>query len=150
MLNFIENLGKRTDLNISYTITLDADRRAVTRQKVITDEHQEVGILLNIGQVMQVNDILATEDGIYARIAAPLQKLIKATASDYLSFAKACYHLGNRHCKLQIEDKYVLFEYDKNLADLCIKLNLQVEQVESIFEPESNVTAHHHHHHEHS
>ena len=53
-----------------------------------------------------------------------------------LQMARACYHLGNRHVALQITEKFVRYQADYVLDDLCHGLGLTVVSEDAPFEPE--------------
>ena len=90
--------------------------------------------------------------------------------NDALQMARACYHLGNRHVALQITEKFIRFQADHVLDELCHGLGLTVVSEDAPFEPEpgaygdyghvqghshndsdgdAHSHSHHHHNHDH-
>ncbi len=52
-------------------------------------------------------------------------------------FAKACYHLGNRHVPLQILEGELRFQEDHVLEKMLVQLGLLPKREQQPFEPES-------------
>ena len=72
--------------------------------------------------------------------AAP-EKLIEAVAASPLLFARAAYHLGNRHVPVQIlptdNGGKLRFQTDHVLAEMVKGLGCTVSETEAPFQPES-------------
>ena len=64
--------------------------------------------------------------------------------------AKACYHLGNRHMPLQIEDDFLAYQKDHVLDEMVLNLGLTVTHAMRAFEPESGAYESHSTEHSHS
>jgi urease accessory protein len=65
-------------------------------------------------------------------------------------FARACYHLGNRHVKVQVGERWLRISPDHVLEQMLGQLGLRLEPEEAVFVPESGAYAggsHGHHHH---
>lgn len=153
MIEFTEKLetGKTEALT---TLTLPLDLRQKSRQRVTLDNGEEAAIYLKRGTVLQNDDLLLGENETVIRVKAAEETLSEATCSDPLLFARACYHLGNRHMPLQIETGRILFLHDHVLDDMLRGLGLEVNTVSEPFEPEPGAyggkagnTGHHHHAH---
>ena len=73
-------------------------------------------------------------------LAAP-EKLIEAVASDPQLFARAAYHLGNRHVPVQIVAESgggrLRFQADHVLAEMVRGLGCPVIETEAPFQPEA-------------
>lgn len=135
------------------TLTLDLDSRLKSRAQVTLDDGREVGLTLPRGQILRGGDLLASEDGsCVVRIVAAPETVSTARAEDPLLLARVCYHLGNRHVPLQIENGWVRYQHDHVLDDMARGLGATVSCEQAPFEPEAGAYqsaphGHHHHHH---
>jgi len=106
----------------------------------------EAGIFLERGSVIRPYDILEDErGGVRVQVLPEPEEVVTAKARDWLSFAKACYYLGNRHAPLEIGELEFSFLPDGVLEDLCRRLGLEVAHSTRPFVPEEGAYAHHHH-----
>ncbi len=129
------------------SVVLPSERRAVVRQKVALSNGGEAGIFLERGSVIKPYDILEDEGGsVRVQVLPEPEEVVTAKAKDWLSFAKACYYLGNRHAPLEIRELEFSFLPDGVLEDLCRRLGLEVAHATRPFVPEEGAYAHHHHH----
>ena len=116
---------------------------------------REAGIFLERGDHLHDGDKLAAEDGsaVVGILAAP-EQLIEAVADSPLLFARAAYHLGNRHVPVQIlpteNGGKLRFQTDHVLAEMARGLGCSVSEVEAPFQPESGAYGAHGGHHHHS
>lgn len=150
MLLFKTNAGplKEGSQLPKLTLRLDYGQRASYRLRTTSDDGSEVGIILpRASRLCRPHDVLVAEDGTQALIKAANEDLIEAQTSDPLLFARACYHLGNRHLPLQITADALYFAPDKVIEDLCLKLGLALKKVKRPFEPESGAYNEHSHSH---
>lgn len=155
-------LNQRTTAPATDSVALAYDERKRSRLKVTLASGREAGIFLERGDHLHDGDRLAAEDGsaVVEILAAP-EKLIEAVADSPLLFARAAYHLGNRHVPVQIlpteSGGKLRFQTDHVLADLVRGLGCAVSETEAPFQPESGAYGsnsgshggHHHHHGEH-
>lgn len=159
MLQFTERADAASAA--SATVTLPIDRREKSRLRVTLSDGREAGIILARGECLQHGDKLATGDGETIEVVAAAEKLSRVNCRDAHSFARACYHLGNRHVPVQIAaaDRdsglvgTVSYLHDHVLDDMLRGLGLQVESVEGAFEPEPGAYGgghRHAHDHDHS
>jgi len=84
------------------TVTLPIDKRIKCRLKVVLDDGRDAGIFLDRGDSLQHGDKLQSADGLVVEVLAADETVSVACCEDPLLFARACYHLGNRHVPLQI------------------------------------------------
>ena len=134
--NLNQNLDQSAQPADDY-ITLPFELRQKGRFKAISDQGLELGVFLERGQVLAHNDRLQAEDGrIFAVVAKP-ESVVTAYANDWPSFARACYHLGNRHVTLQLGDCWLRFQPDHVLEHLAEHLGLRLEVGDAPFHPES-------------
>lgn len=136
------------------TLTLPLDLRQKSRQRVTLDNGEEAGLFLPRGTALKAGDHLVSENESTAvKVQAAAENLSLASCESTLLFARACYHLGNRHMPLQIEEGRILYLHDHVLDDMLRGLGLEVERVSAPFEPEpgayggSAAQAGHHHDH---
>lgn len=146
-------LNQRTTAPATDSVALAYDERKRSRLKVTLASGVEAGIFLERGDHLHGGDKLVAEDGsaVVDILAAP-EKLIEAVADSPLLFARAAYHLGNRHVPVQIlpteNGGKLRFQTDHVLADMVRGLGCSVAETEAPFEPESGAYgAHGGHHH---
>ena len=148
-------LTRRTPLPPIDTVALVYDERKRSRLKVTLASGREAGIFLERGDHLHGGDrLLAEDETTVVEIVAAPEKLIEATADTPLLFARAAYHLGNRHVPVQIvptdNGGTLRFQTDHVLADMVRGLGCAVVETEAPFQPESGAygshSGHHHHH----
>ena len=146
-------LNQRTALAATDSVALVYDERKRSRLKVTLASGSEAGIFLERGDHLHGGDCLLAENGtaVVEIVAAP-EKLIEATADTPLLFARAAYHLGNRHVPVQIvptaHGGLLRFQTDHVLAEMVKGLGCVVAETEAPFQPESGAYgAHGGHHH---
>lgn len=141
MLKFIKKIDTT---NFDYTICLDYERREKARIKTNIVENGEVaGIFMSRGIVLQDGDLITTSDGVVAKIIAKKENVSSVYTQNILLFAKACYHLGNRHVKLEINDNSLHYQPDTVLNTMLENFGLEVIMEQRIFNPE--IGAYHSH-----
>ena len=146
-------LNQRTQQPATDSVALAYDERKRSRLKVTLTSGAEAGIFLERGDHLRGGDKLAAENGsaIVEILAAP-EKLIEAVADNPLLFARAAYHLGNRHVPVQIlpseSGGKLRFQTDHVLADMVRGLGCSVSETDAPFQPESGAYGSHgaHHH----
>lgn len=150
-------LNQRTTAPATDSVALAYDERKRSRLKVTLASGQEAGIFLERGDHLHGGDKLAAENGaLVVEILAAPEKLIEAAADSPLLFARAAYHLGNRHVPVHIlptpEGGLLRFQTDHVLAEMVKGLGCTIRECEAPFQPESGAYgAHgggHGHHHE--
>ena len=136
MLTLTENLG-HSHADVSDTLTLPLETRVRGRFKAVTDSGADAGVFLERGRCLLHGDVLKAEDGTLVSVLAAPEELIEATASDWLLFAKAVYHLGNRHAAMEIGPLWCRFKPDHVLEDLAAHLGLATTAISAPFQPET-------------
>lgn len=148
-------LNKKTDLPATDAVALAYDERKRSRLRVILASGAEAGIFLERGEQLLGGDRLQAENSSSViEIQAAPERLIQARTDDALLFARAAYHLGNRHVPVQIlpdaQGGRLLFQTDHVLADMVRGLGCTVTETEAPFQPESGAYGGHggsHHQH---
>ncbi|WP_158971458.1 urease accessory protein UreE [Paraglaciecola sp. L3A3] len=136
MLQAYERLQHTHD-PIDDSITLDHDTRKKARIKIKTDKGLDLGIFMERGHPLLVGEVLKTECGKLIEIKGQAEPVSTAIGTDWLTFSKVCYHLGNRHTVLQVGELWVRFKPDHVLEQLAEKYGLSVNHTPAIFEPEN-------------
>ncbi len=138
-------LNKRTTAPATDSVALAYDERKRSRLKVTLASGTEAGIFLERGDHLHGGDKLAAEDGsaVVEILAAP-EKLIEAAADSPLLFARAAYHLGNRHVPVQVSSDRLVLGYDPVLADMVVGLGARITRTWAPFEPEAGAYGHGH------
>jgi urease accessory protein len=150
-------LNQRSTVPATDSVALAYDERKRSRLKVTLASGREAGIFLERGDHLHDGDKLAAEDGaaVVEILAAP-ERLIEALADSPLLFARAAYHLGNRHVPVQIlpsaSGGRLRFQTDHVLAEMVRGLGCTVSESEAPFQPESGAYGAHggHHHPDHA
>ncbi|SJM96526.1 urease accessory protein UreE [Crenothrix polyspora] len=117
-------------------VTLPYDARQKSRLLSKTDSGIKIGMSLPRGQVLRQGFVLTGSDHFRVRINAAPEALSIVRTEDALQFARACYHLGNRHVALQILPGELRFLTDHVLDQMLVGLGLTVTHDVLPFEPE--------------
>ncbi|MGR9045476.1 MAG: urease accessory protein UreE [Gammaproteobacteria bacterium] len=126
-------------------LTLPFESRQKSRLKAVTDSGREVGLFLDRGLILRSGMVLTGPDGFTVIIKAADEPLSVLRSDDPLQFARACYHLGNRHVPLQIQAGELRYLSDHVLDHMLEGLGLNVVHAVLPFEPEAG--AYHTHEH---
>lgn len=145
MITISEKLTQaETDgLDINDTICLPFDERKRGRLKTVTASGEDVGIFVERGEVMRDGTVLKAESGELFKIVAADEEVTTASTADAHLFARACYHLGNRHVPLQVGDGWLRYQNDYVLDDMLRQLGLDVQHEQAPFEPENGAYGEH-------
>lgn len=125
------------DAVVDDILTLPFDLRQKSRFSAVTDTGKEVGLFYPRGQMFRSGIILTGDAGVNIRIKAAAEAVSVMRNNNALTFAKACYHLGNRHVSLQILEAELRFLSDHVLDHMLEGLGLTVEHEQLPFEPEA-------------
>lgn len=126
-------------------VTLPYESRQKSRLLTNTDSGAQIGLFLPRGQVLRKGYVLTGPDHYRVRVDAAPESLSVVRTDDTLQFARACYHLGNRHVALQILPGELRFLSDHVLDHMLEGLGLAVIHEVLPFEPEQG--AYHSHGH---
>jgi urease accessory protein len=133
------------------TLTLPYELRQKSRLRASLDNGEEIGLMLPRGTVLRGGDYLKSENGKVILVKAADEVVSTVHEKNPTLFARACYHLGNRHVPLQIGEGWLRYLHDHVLDDMVQGLGLQVSCERAPFEPEAGAYGggHQHHHHDH-
>ena len=153
MLEIIERIEECTDAS-STSLTLPFEQRQKSRLRVTLDNGNEAALILERGTVLRHGDLLRATDGQVIKVHAAFEAVSIVSESNNNLLSRACYHLGNRHIPLQIEDGWLRYLRDHVIDDMVRSLGLSVKHKEAPFEPEvgayqNNSTHQHSHPHSH-
>ncbi|MDD2722542.1 MAG: urease accessory protein UreE [Methylovulum sp.] len=118
-------------------LTLPFEARQKSRLPACTDGGVKVGLFLQRGQYLRSGVVLTGTEKFNVMIKAAPESLSVVHTDDALLFARACYHLGNRHIALQIMPGELRFLSDHVLDHLVEGLGLTVTHEDLPFEPEA-------------
>ncbi|MFM2482077.1 urease accessory protein UreE [Celerinatantimonas sp. YJH-8] len=128
-------------------VALDYEQRDKGRQKLVAENGEELRLFLERGKVLQIGELLEAKTGELVRVIGAIEEVCEARCEDWQTFAKACYHLGNRHVRLQVGDRWLRMKPDHVLEQMLELLGLKLSHSQQIFEPESGAYSHGHHAH---
>ena len=142
MLQFTQRV--ENTLTAPNTVTLPIEKRVKSRIRVTLDDGRDAGIVLPRGEQLRSGDKLQSTDGEVVEVLAADESLSLVRCTSALEFARACYHLGNRHVPVEILPSdpafglvgTVTFLHDHVLEDMLRGLGLTVESVSAPFNPE--------------
>ena len=157
-LEVFERLGTHYHATVDARVVLSHEQRDKGRLKVTSSDGAEVRIFLERGSPLQVGEFLRTRCGKHVLIEGAYENVVTATCKDWFTFSRACYHLGNRHVKVQLGlepgkgliepvRKWLRILPDHVLEEMLELLGLELSHEIDIFNPESGAYSHGHHHH---
>ena len=135
MLEITERIEKSTE-EITVSLTLPFEQRQKSRLRVTLDNGHEASLILDRGSVLRHGDLLRANSGETIEVCAALEVVSVVRESNSHLLSRACYHLGNRHVPLQIEDGLISYLKDHVLDDMVRLLGLKVDHLSASFEPE--------------
>jgi urease accessory protein len=126
-------------------LTLVFQDRQRSRLRVVLSSGQEAALLLPRGTVLRGGDTLALSDGRVVLVEAAPETVSTVTSLDPTRFARAAYHLGNRHVPLQVGEGFLRYLHDHVLDGMVGEQGLTVVVEQAPFEPESGAYGKHTH-----
>ncbi len=145
MVVLTEGVPIEKKVEVSFTISLTAEARTKTRQRIQISEDKWICLRLPRGKVLKDGDLLLSEaDNVVVRIVAQPEPVITVRGKTQLDLLKAAYHLGNRHVPIEITPEYLRLTPDPVLRSLLIQLGLQVTEETVAFHPETGAYGHSH------
>ena len=127
-----------------YTITLPASERFLRLKKLKLDDGDLINI--NFESVTQVrhNDGLYLDNDMWVKIQASKEKILNVECKSDTHLTLIAWHIGNRHCALQILDnRNIRIENNNVISEMLVKLGANVRIGEDIFDPEAGAYGSH-------
>ncbi len=125
------------------TLILAYEQRQKSRFKTCLQNGEQVAVILPRGSRLKNGDMLKTESGALVQVIAAKEKVSTVYSDNTYLLMKACYHLGNRHTPLQIDQNFVRYQSDRVLDKMLIQLDLKVVTELAEFEPEGGAYSQH-------
>jgi urease accessory protein len=147
MLEVYERLGVHCHESVDVTLMLNHEQRDKGRLKAVATDGTEIRIFLDRGKPLLVGEFLKSQCGKIVKIQGEPEPVIEASCDEWSVFSAACYHLGNRHVKIQIGERWLRITPDHVLEEMLQQLGLKTQQETSVFIPETGAYGHGHHHH---
>ncbi|ADZ89429.1 urease accessory protein UreE [Marinomonas mediterranea] len=147
ILDIYTRLGTHCHDDVYTRVTLDADQRERGRLKLTGENGEEVRVFLERGKPLLVGEYLRSECDKIIQVVGAVESVAHASCDDWAAFSKACYHLGNRHTKVEVGERWLRIKPDHVLEEMLHLLGLVVTHEEAVFNPESGAYSHGHHHH---
>lgn len=135
----------REPLAASERLVLPFELRQKSRLRATTVSGTELALLLPRGTVLRDGDRLRAANNLIIEVQAAAEAVTTARSDDATRFARACYHLGNRHVPLQVGAGWLRYLADHVLDRMVGELGLSVAHEQAPFEPEAG--AYHQHSH---
>jgi len=128
-------------------LPLPFELRRKSRLRTALPSGEEVGLFLDRGATLRGGDCLIADDGRIVRVVAAPEALMEARSAEPGELVRAAYHLGNRHCPVEIGTGWLRFPADRVLAEMLLGMGFAVTSLSAPFEPETGAYAAGHHHH---
>lgn len=125
-----------TTNSVDAYVCLTMLQRTKSRLKVQLEDGRDAGLFLPRGKLLEHGSQLTTDDEFVVEVIAAKERVSTARCDDPTLFARGCYHLGNRHVPLQVEDGWCRFQHDHVLDEMLIGLGLSVTVEDAAFQPE--------------
>ncbi|HUH91749.1 MAG TPA: urease accessory protein UreE [Casimicrobiaceae bacterium] len=144
MLIVERRIAPQAQVDAELWLSFEERRKARQRLRLVSGE--EAALFLDRGAVLRGGDCLQATDGRVLRIVAAAEALMEVRTPDPTLLARAAYHLGNRHCPVEIREGAIRFPADRVLAEMLSGFGLEAKPVSAPFEPEAGAYAGGHHH----
>ncbi|RRJ84372.1 urease accessory protein UreE [Aestuariirhabdus litorea] len=142
MLKIVQRQAAAEGINADDRLSLPFELRRKGRFRARTEGGVEVGVFIERGQLLADGDLLLTECGQRIRVCSQREAVVTARSANPLAFARACYHLGNRHVPLQIGEGWLRFQPDHVLEELVRLHGLEAQPEQAPFDPENGAYGH--------
>lgn len=153
MIEIFQKAKPNCEHTVDDVVVLDHIQREKARLKITSQKGVEVRIFLERGNILQPNEVLQSSCNKFVSVSLAKESVVTARTDSWADFSRACYHLGNRHTRIQIGERWLRFMQDSVLIELVEHLGLYTEIKDAEFEPESGAygrghagKAEHHHH----
>ena len=127
-------------------LPLSFDQRSRSRYRLRLADGREVAWALDAGCALAHRDLLRATSGESFIVQAAEEALLQARSDDPHTLARAAWHLGNRHVRIEVGHGYLCLQPDSVLAAMLAGLGLSVTHINAPFHPESGAYAGGHRH----
>ena len=150
MLEVHERLGTQCKAPVDVRVILTHEQRDRGRMRLFSTDGEEVRLFLARGTPLQVGEYLRSQCGRLVLVEGAIEPVVIASCDDWEVFSRACYHLGNRHVKLQVGCRSLRILPDHVLEEMLVLLGLTLQHAHHVFVPEQGAyTGHGGHSHSH-
>lgn len=132
----LSHLHRNDNGSVDDWLDLPYELRCRSRFRTLSRSGTDIGVFLERGLVLDEGDVLIDNDGRRFGIKAASETVITAHTDDWNVFARACYHLGNRHVPMQIGERWLRLQPDHVLQELIENFGLRIETGQQPFRPE--------------
>lgn len=146
MYEVYERLGSDHEVTEFETVVLSHEQRDKGRLRTVSVNGHEVRIFLERGKPLDVGEFLRSQCGQLLMVRGAVEDVVTASCDNWQQFSRACYHLGNRHVKVQLGERWLRILPDHVLEEMLTGLGLQLRYEKQVFVPESGAYGHIHNH----
>ncbi|NQZ30119.1 MAG: urease accessory protein UreE [Oceanospirillaceae bacterium] len=144
MLEVHQRIGVEHQGTVDATVVLDHEQRERGRLLLRSENDEEIRLFLKRGKALIVGEYLQAKCGRVIQIIGATEAVAQASCDDWPTFARACYHLGNRHVKIFVGDRQLHIKPDHVLEEMLLLMGLKIEHKQQVFIPESGAYQHAH------
>lgn len=143
MLEVHERLGTQCKAPVDVRVILTHEQRDRGRMRLFSTEGEEVRLFLARGTPLLVGEYLRSQCGRLVLVEGAIEPVVIASCDDWEMFSRACYHLGNRHVKVQVGPRSLRILPDHVLEEMLTMLGLTLQHSHHVFVPEQGAYAGH-------
>lgn len=128
------------------SITLDYDQRYCRRCRLSTTKGMDIIIDLKKACLLEDGDYLVTDDGQSIKVIAAKEQVLDIYPGIEANLACIAWHIGNRHCPMQLFSDHLRIRYDHVLEHMVQGLGATTHTVMASFSPLQGAYSHEHKH----
>jgi urease accessory protein len=123
-------------------VVLDADERR--RRRVMLTGEEGTTFLLDLPQAtaLRDGDGLMLDDGAIVCVVGKPEPLVEIAPASPQELARIAWHLGNRHCDIQVVGETLRIRRDHVLEDMLRGLGAALTPLDAPFDPEPGAYSH--------
>ena len=149
MMEIFERVGMHCHDHVDARVILDHGQRDKGRLRTWASDGSEIRLFLDRGQPLRVGEYLRTTCGRTIQVEGAIETVVTASCDDWPTFSRACYHLGNRHVKVEVGERWLRLMPDHVLEDMLKLLGMTLVREQQVFVPEHGAYTGHGHAHGH-
>jgi urease accessory protein len=130
-------------------VVLDASNRH--RRRIVLTGEGGTALLLDLPHAtpLRDGDGLLLDDGTIVRVDGKPEPLCEIAAAGKADLARIAWHIGNRHCEMQVVGERLRIRRDHVIEAMLIGLGARLTPIEAPFDPEHGAyDARHRHDHD--